>query len=208
MHRRTRRLATTAATLAIGLAACGSEAPTAPADPGAAGPPVAPSSATPDPDDATTGSPTAPSDQPFTANTDPDEGEADGMPSTVVDLQLESRDGFDRLTITMSGEGRPGWLAQYEDEPTRQGSGSSVQLSGDATLVLRLSNTAYPGDTSRPEGYEGERTLYGEGVIEQVEYAGVYEGYTEVFIGTFEAQPFRVFWDDATSSVIVEVVSA
>lgn len=140
---------------------------------------------------------------PFTANTAEDTSEGSGDPVSVVDVRFESEEDFDRVVLETAGGGTPGWRATYVDEAVEQGRGNEVGLAGEGILEVLVTNTSYPSETGEEE-YSGPERIQGGEVITETVFEGVYEGQTQVFIGTTSEQPFRVqARDDGT--IVVEV---
>ena len=139
--------------------------------------------------------PSAPSDDstgtPFPANTAPDTSDGQGMPVTLVDVRVGAHPGFDRVVFDLRGDGGAGWDVRYVDEARAQGSGDPVEVSGGAILEVNLSHTGYPEDTG-VEFYDGPRRIAGSTVATEVVLTGMYEGYTQLFVGVAEELPFRV----------------
>ncbi|MCB7137929.1 AMIN-like domain-containing (lipo)protein [Cellulosimicrobium marinum] len=230
--RRTNRTArgVAAATLALTLAACtaggGDDDPTdassTTASPSGTGTPTSGESptddSTDDPSDDATGDPTdepsTPADEaddapvPFPANTDPDtqDPSADAM-LTVTDVRVGHHDGYDRVVLELGGTGAPGWRVEYVDEPRDDGSGNAVDVDGDAYLQVMISGSGYPFDTGVEE-FDTSTPVPGpeDGEIEEVLLRGVFEGYTQAFVGVDdERRPFRAFALEDPARVVVDV---
>lgn len=200
--------AATAATLTLGLAACGDDETPAPGD-GTNPPPVVettePATATPT-DDATTAGPT---ETPTTAA--PTEEEADpsalpafapaGTPQSVepsgdlllpVDLRVGDHEGYDRVVVELTGDGVPGWQTEYVSEAVEDGRGEIVDVDGEAILSVHVSGTRYPDEGE--DHYVPQGPLEGPDIIEEVHYLGTFEGLTQIFIGVDDgAADYRVF---------------
>ena len=82
-----------------------------------------------------------------------------------------------------AGEGGFGWEIRYVDEAISHGTGSAIEVAGDAVLQVYLTGMALPPSLGQPT-WNGERmALDGPGVVEVVD-AGVYEGRQLLFVGT------------------------
>lgn len=76
-----------------------------------------------------------------------------GGSSTLTDVRAAGHPEYDRIAFEWSGEGLPGYAAEYVDRPVREcGSGRVVELRGDATLRLRF-------QPARAHSEEGETTI-------------------------------------------------
>jgi hypothetical protein len=134
-------------------------------------------------------------DAPFVANTEPDTGAASaGALLSPTNLRFGVHDGFDRLVLDLSGDGEPGWLAEYVDTPTGQASGEVVDLEGDASLVITIQGMLLPTEPGA-EPYTGPQTISpsGDGVIREVVYGSMFEGTQQIFVGVASKEPFRVY---------------
>ncbi|WP_265522167.1 AMIN-like domain-containing (lipo)protein [Oerskovia flava] len=151
----------------------------------------------------------APAPVPFPADASPDtqDPSSDAM-LTVTDIRLGYHDDFERVVFELGGTGTPGWRVEYVDEPADDGTGSPVEVDGDAFLQVMISGSAYPMD-SGVEEYAGENPLRSDELdeIEEVLLRGVFEGYTQAFIGVDDDDrpAFRVFALEDPVRVVVDV---
>ncbi|MBY3553588.1 hypothetical protein HGI15_09265 [Modestobacter lapidis] len=113
----------------------------------------------------------------------------------VVDVRTGQHDCFDRLVVDLSGA-TDAYDARYVPRLTAQGSGEPVPLRGGAVLRLIVQAPAYddarrptflPSDPAEVVDVSGHRTL------QQVAWAGSFEGQTSLGLGTRARLPFRVF---------------
>jgi hypothetical protein len=209
--------AAAAAMLALTLAACSTDGGTD-EDPTPTGTATSdapsPTESSEPPAETPTDDSTAPADEssdapvPFPANTEPDLADpSDGALLTVTDIRVGQHDGYDRAVLELGGTGTPGWRVEYVDRPVGDGKGDVVDVDGDAYLQVMISGSGYPMDTgveeySEPNPVEGG----GDGVIEEVRLLGVFEGYTQAFVGVDgEQRPFRVFALENPTRVVVDV---
>lgn len=184
-----------------------------PTDTGAPGTDGAPGTGTP-----TTVRPTITEESPDTAGTEdstgtlpgfadrPQEQEAAGAAQLMVDgVRLGLQDGFDRVVLDLSGVGEVGWRVDYVDDPVLDGSGIPVDLAGDHVLQVSAVGMAYPepGDTT----YDGLLLVDGgdlTGVTEVLR--GVpFEGQVDVYVGTTDRTPFRVFRLGDPERLVIDV---
>jgi hypothetical protein len=222
-HRTTTRFrrtmaATTAGLLGLALAACSADGGTdddpAPTDTATSDTPRPTESS----DDGSTESPTtdpsAPADEseepsvPFPADTEPDLAEpSEGAMLTVTDIRVGQHDGYDRAVLELGGTGTPGWRVEYVDQPVGDGKGDAVDVDGDAYLQVMISGSGYPMDTGVEEYSEPNPVEAGDGSeISEVLLLGVFEGYTQAFVGVDgEQRPFRVFALEDPARVVVDV---
>jgi hypothetical protein len=210
--------------LALLVAACGTEEPTASSTSDAVAPTTSPPqspSPTPEPaDDAPgDGAPAdeAPADQapageapaddvpPFDGSRDEQSSPGEGHGLSVVDVRVGQHDGYDRIVFELGGDGTVGWRVGYDDDPAWQGSGERVEVDGGATLRVLLDGLGYPFDTGVDE-YAGPRRFSPRlASLREVRVGGVYEGYFDAFVGVQDTRPFRVFRLDRPQRVVIDV---
>jgi hypothetical protein len=144
--------------------------------------------------------------QPFPANTATDIAEATGDQVALADVRVGTHDGYDRVTFEFAGDGAPGWVVQYVEEPTAQGSGRPVELAGDAALSGLIRPVARPGTTDT--SYDGPERITAERleVIEEVVVGTTFEANLGIFVGVDEQVPFRVQRFADPPRVVVDVV--
>ena len=149
---------------------------------------------------------TAPDQPPFPADTSRDVEQASGGPLTVTAVRVARQDGYDRVVFELAGKqaGTPGWRVEYEDAPTRDGSGEPVDVAGSATLVVRIDGAGYPADTGRQEATTASVPSDAR-VVREVELGAVFEGVYEAFVGTSRELPFRVLRLADPARVVVDV---
>jgi hypothetical protein len=144
---------------------------------------------------------------PFPADLSADiEGPPPGALVTVRDIRIGRHDGFDRVVFEVGGRGTPGWDVRYVDDPSSQGSGDPVEVSGEAVLQVTLNGVGYPDDTGIAE-YSGPDPLSvaDTEVVTEVAFDATFEGTTVAFIGTTSMTPFRVYRLADPGRVVVEV---
>jgi len=129
-----------------------------------------------------------------------------GRRSGPYDLRLESvrvvaHGSGDRIVLTFTGDGRPGWAVHYVDEAVVDGSGEVVGLAGDAIVQVDVSGTpTQVSGTSRPV----RRSLAGD--VVDLRAVAAWEGVTQVFVGIDGGRrPFRVSVLTTPSRLVVDV---
>jgi len=209
--------AASAAVLALALAACtpgGSDDPPSPSGSATSDAPDPTPSDSGTADESPTDDASTPSDDateapvPFPANTEPDTADPSADAAlTVTDVRVGHHDGFDRVVLELGGTGTPGWRVEYVDQPIGDGKGDVVAVDGDAYLQVMISGSGYPMDTGVEE-YAGPNPVRAgdDGEVEEVRLLGVFEGYTQAFVGVDdERRPFRVFALEDPTRVVVDV---
>lgn len=201
----------------LALAACTADAPavdpTTPQEPSSTVEP----SVEPEPD------PTTPSPSPSSAPGGDDgepEGEEAPFPADLsmdtaepspeaflspVDLRFGAHDGYDRVVLELTGEGEPGWWAEYVEEPVDGASGLPIDVEGEAFLRVIVRGVAYPTEPGAVE-YAGEDHLSPDGVaVGDVRLEGIFEGQQELYLGVSDRLPFRVFRLEDPARVVIDV---
>lgn len=128
-----------------------------------------------------------------------------GDPKTVVDVEAERFDGFDRVTFTYAGDGQPGWIVLYEDEPMSDGSGLPIDFDGDVALRVVLTGIALPPDATA-ETFEDDVAGPDGGIVNEVINDSIFEGHHTFVIGLDDEVPYRIGVVDDPSRVVVELV--
>jgi hypothetical protein len=100
-----------------------------------------------------------------------------------------AHDGFDRATFHLTGDGAPGWVANYVDGAVAQGSGETVEVAGDAILEVMMTGAAYPDPEA--EHWNERVTVEGDGIVDIVP-GPIYEGRQQLWIGTTAMNGFSV----------------
>lgn len=126
------------------------------------------------------------------------------------DVRVGKHDGFDRVVVEFEGTGTPGWSAKYVARARADGSGKVVRLRGDSSLSVSISGvTIRKGYPRTPaDFFHGRRHFAPKdgGVIEDVDALGVFEGYSQLFLGIDgDKVPFRVFALTSPSRLVVDV---
>lgn len=126
------------------------------------------------------------------------------------DIRVAEHDGFDRLVAEFRGTGTPGWNVKYVKKPRAEGSGQPVAVDGENFLAVSISGVTlrkgYP-QTSE-DFYDGPRHFEPEnaGDVEDVHLVGVFEGYSQLFLGLGgDKLPFRVFTLTKPSRLVIDV---
>ena len=68
---------------------------------------------------------------------------------TVTDVRIGRHEGFERVVFELDGGGAPGWFVDYADTPTQQGSGKTIDHSGETALNVNIDGVVYPSKPAR-----------------------------------------------------------
>ena len=139
-----------------------------------------------------------------------DEATDDGATGVVAvtDVRVGIHDGFDRVVFEIEGDGLAGWSVRYVDEATSQGSGEPIEVAGDATLAVALSNVTLPPELpAEIERWEDERIEAPDGaVINEVVQDTIFEGIQTFFMGLDAEAGFLIDRFEDTQRVVIDVV--
>ena len=122
----------------------------------------------------------------------------EGPPTPGLQAVTEVRDGshiwFDRLVFDIEGEGEVGWRMEYVDAAVDPGSGTPVEVAGDAILAVTLTGVALPPEL--PEDiavWDVDRLDTPDlEVVTEVVNSVTFEGRNTFFVGAEQLQPFAV----------------
>lgn len=126
------------------------------------------------------------------------------------DVRVGTHDGFDRVVVEFKGTGTPGWGVRYVRTPRADGSGEPVDVDGDNVLAVNVSGViirkGYPKTPA--DFFHGARhfTPRDGAIVEDVNLGGVFEGYSQLFLGIEgDRAPYRVFALTHPSRLVVDV---
>lgn len=128
----------------------------------------------------------------------------------LTDVRSAAHDGYDRVVFEFSGETVPGYDVQYADgNVTQDGSGTTVEIAGDAGLTVRMSPAADADltDPDAPRTYSGaDRIATGRdgGVVELARIGG-FEGVLTWAIGVAARADFTVSTLGSPARIVVDV---
>ncbi|MGY2076177.1 AMIN-like domain-containing (lipo)protein [Blastococcus sp. SYSU DS0828] len=131
----------------------------------------------------------------------------------VTDVRAGRHACFDRLVVDLRGPAAAtGYSVRYVDAVHQEGSGTPVPLAGGAALQVVVDAPAYDASgraTYLPPSRGEVVDVDGFRTVEQVAWAGSFEGRTTLGVGTRARLPFRTFTllgapgdDDAVRLVI------
>lgn len=124
----------------------------------------------------------------------------------VTDMDVKSHGDFDRVTITLSGDGEPGWFADYVSSPVEGSTGQPLKVKGSAFLNVSIDGTVFPSDvgaeTSAPERVSGGAGT--SGTVAEVVNAGTSAGRTQVVVGLNSRSPYGVVTLHNPTRIIID----
>lgn len=114
----------------------------------------------------------------------------------LTDVALGVQEDADRVTATLEGDDNlVGWRVRYVDEARRQGSGTLVEVAGDAILeviIVGVTPTSFLPDDLQDDAFTDDRVGFDGNAIVEVVDDKVFEGQQVLFIGTTGRHPFTV----------------
>jgi hypothetical protein len=116
--------------------------------------------------------------------------------SPLVQIRTGQHACFDRVVFQIAGSVGAGWDVAYVDAVLADGSGELVPVAGGARLAVVLRHPSYD-ENGQPTYWAGVghhvADLAGFRTLRSVVYAGSFEGYTTLGVGTRARLPIRVF---------------
>jgi hypothetical protein len=130
---------------------------------------------------------------------------------TLTDVRVGAHDGFDRVTLEVSGQGAVGWFTHLEDEARTHGRGDQVELAGDHALTVAIRGAELPPERADDvEAFTDEHGRVpapdGATVLTEVAIGTVFEGQKQVFVGLTEATAYRVARFEAPERIVIDLV--
>lgn len=129
--------------------------------------------------------------------------------SLVTEARLGNRGTTDRVVIEMGSAGTPGYDVRYLDGPVRQdGSGNVVEVEGDATLAITLTQASAHSPESGEPTYDGpDRIEENTTVVNDLVLVSDFEGQVTWAVGLDRQVPFEVFVLQDPSRIVVDLAS-
>lgn len=127
----------------------------------------------------------------------------------VTDVRVGTHDGFDRVAIELAGEGTVGWFTDLGSTAYEDGSGTVVDVTGDAVLTIALNAVAFPPELPDPGvRWDGDRipAPAQARVLTEVVDSVVHEGQHQLFLGLTEAVPYRIVRYGDPQVVVVDLL--
>lgn len=108
----------------------------------------------------------------------------------VTGLEVEEHDDFDRVIVSLDGDGEPGWFVDYSSSPIQQTAGSPLDVKGSAFLKVNIDGTVYPQDIGRDDVEANQAE--GAGSVVEVLNAGTSAGRSQIVVGMKKTAPYTV----------------
>jgi hypothetical protein len=127
------------------------------------------------------------------------------FPSELVAVRAGRHAGFDRVVFELQGN-LPGYRIQYVPQVVQDGSGDPVALAGNAFLNVVLTPTnAHDTETGTPTWTGPKRITTGFPAVEQIAFAGDFEGNVTFGLGIRHRAGFRVLELRDPTRIVVDV---
>lgn len=109
------------------------------------------------------------------------------------EVRVGQHEGYDRIVFEHTGDGAPGWHAEYVDEAVEPGSGFPIEVEGEAILYLSTVGLV-PGNAGSDQGQlEVSNWTDQQGtVFEDVVTTFVHHGAASYYVGLDQEREFRV----------------
>ncbi|PHP51776.1 AMIN-like domain-containing (lipo)protein [Actinomyces ruminis] len=142
------------------------------------------------------------------------DGQAAAADSELIisDVRIGSHDDEDysRFVVEFSGEGTPGWSAQWTDQAHTQGKGDPIDVRGDFTLVVTGTGVTMPISEEQqavaytePVRFDFDAVGDDEG-IEEAYLDLAFEDQFQVVLGT-DSQTYRIFTLTNPTRLVIDV---
>lgn len=111
----------------------------------------------------------------------------------LTDVRVGGHEEYDRVVFEHSGEGAPGWFAEYVDEAVQPGSGFPLDFDGDAILYISAVGLM-PGNAGEEQGHlELTEFLDEQGtLVDDITSTAVHHGAASYYIALDEERDVRV----------------
>lgn len=137
---------------------------------------------------------------------------AAGSELIISDVRIGSHDDEDysRFVVEFSGEGTPGWSAQWTDQAHTQGKGDIIDVRGDFTLVVTGTGVTMPiSEEQQAVAYTEPvrfdfNTIGDDEGIEEAYLDLAFEDQFQVVLGT-DSQTYRIFTLTNPTRLVVDV---
>lgn len=123
----------------------------------------------------------------------------------ITGVRLAGHEDFDRVVFDLVGSGSPGWITEFDENPTDQASAAPIEYAGSTALQVTLTGitpVAEDGSTPPlPSPMPGEG-----GVITEVVNGSIFEGHAQFVIGLEADAPYSVSLLEDPQRVVVDVM--
>ncbi|SDM82839.1 AMIN-like domain-containing (lipo)protein [Actinomyces ruminicola] len=139
---------------------------------------------------------------------------AAGSELVISDVRIGSHDDEDysRFVVEFSGEGTPGWSAQWTDQAHTQGKGDPIDVRGDFTLVVTGTGVTMPISEEQQAVAYTEPVRFDFDAVGRDNDEGIEEAYIDlafedqfqVVLGT-DSQTYRIFTLTNPTRLVIDV---
>ncbi|QGU02801.1 hypothetical protein CKALI_09730 [Corynebacterium kalinowskii] len=128
------------------------------------------------------------------------------VPAKLVPVAMRTgtHQGFDRVVIELTGEGKPGWHIDYVPLPQQQASGQELKVSGDTFLNVNIDGTTYPFEIG-VEATDLPATVGSGPAVAEVISGGTFEGRSQFVIGLKGSpRPYSVSYLEDPKRLVID----
>lgn len=119
-------------------------------------------------------------------------------------LRVGEHDGFYRVVVEFTGEGTPGYFANWAETPVEQGRGRQLPVEGVSFLDLMISGTTMPVEKDQQAVYYSGPSNLAVGPLD-VREDGTFEDTTHIVIGMDTAREFQIGFLHDPVRVVIDV---
>jgi hypothetical protein len=130
-------------------------------------------------------------------------GAAAGGDHTTIRVRTGVHEHYDRVVLDLEGEDTsPGWTASYVTDPIEDGSGTPIDIEGNAFLHLSVTGFRMPAEG---EPFHQGVTAFDGGGVDEIYVSAPFEGMIQVVVGVDSARSYRVFTLDNPLRLVIDV---
>ena len=123
----------------------------------------------------------------------------------ITGVRLAGHENFDRVVFDLVGSGSPGWITEFDANPTDQASAAPIEYAGSTALQVTLTGITPVAEDGSTPPLPGPMPGAG-GVITEVVNGSIFEGHAQFVIGLEADAPYSVSLLEDPQRVVVDVM--
>ena len=123
----------------------------------------------------------------------------------ITGVRLASHENFDRVVFDLVGSGSPGWITEFDAEPTHQNSAAPIDYEGSTALQVTLTGITPIAEDGSTQPLPDAAPVEGR-VITEVVNGSIFEGHAQFVIGLEVNSPYSVSLLEDPQRVVVDVL--
>lgn len=123
----------------------------------------------------------------------------------ITGVRLASHENFDRVVFDLVGSGSPGWITEFDAEPTHQTSAAPIDYEGSTALQVTLTGITPIAEDGSTQPLPDAAPVEGR-VITEVVNGSIFEGHAQFVIGLEVNSPYSVSLLEDPQRVVVDVL--